>query len=151
MIWMGVVAVVVIVVVFVAAPSRSDSTAVAPAPVRREAKPTAPVTTTKSVAPTKKHKEPPTPLRVGLVGVGSLIALVVGLILHSHYGPIAQVCNSGVGELGQALSSSAKQRCSTDSTLADAGLWMAIIGGFVLAIAVVTAVLGGLDRAKQTP
>jgi len=153
MLWLGIVALIVIVVVFLAAPSRSNSTAVASAPVRRETKPaaTTPTTPPPAMQTTKKQKKPPTTLRVGLVGAGSLIALIVGLILHGHYGAIAQVCNSGVGQLGQTLSSSAQQHCSTDSTLAEAGHYSTIIGGFVLAIAIVTAVLGGLDRAKQTP
>jgi hypothetical protein len=81
-----------------------------------------------------KHKPPPTALRVVLVGVASLVALIVGLVLHGHYQPIAQVCNSGVGALGQAISSSAQESCSTDSSLAGAGHWATIIGGFVLAI-----------------
>jgi hypothetical protein len=99
---------------------------------------------------TPKHKQPPTTLRVGLTGVGSLAALIVGLVLHGHYEPIKQVCDSGVGALGQALSSSAQQHCSLDSTLAEAGHWATLIGGFVLAIVVVTTVLAVLDKAKQT-
>jgi hypothetical protein len=99
---------------------------------------------------TSQHKQSPTTLRVGLTGIASLVALIVGLILHGHYEPIKQVCDSGVGALGQSLSSSAQQHCSMDSTLAEAGHYATIIGGFVLAIVVVTIVLGVLDQAKQT-
>ena len=93
-----------------------------------------------------KHKQPPTHLRVGLTGVGSLAALIGGLVLHSHYEPIKQVCDSGVGALGQTLSTSAQSHCSLDSSLAEYGIWIAVIGGFLLAVAVVVTILGLLDK-----
>lgn len=85
-----------------------------------------------------------------LTALISAAALVGGLLLHNHYEPLKQLCNSGVGALGQAVSTSAQTDCSLDSFLADMGLWVAIISGLILAGAVLTLIAKRQQREAGT-
>jgi hypothetical protein len=82
----------------------------------------------------------------GGIGVG-LLALIGGLVLHGHYEPIKQVCDSGLGGLGQALEPSAHSHCSLDSALAEIGMVATVIGGVILA-GVLLMVIGLLLEAR---
>lgn len=55
-----------------------------------------------------------------------LLALGGGLYLHGHYGPLARLCQSGTGALGQALEPHAQSGCSLDSSLAELGTLLTI-------------------------
>ncbi len=68
----------------------------------------------------------------GGIGIG-LLALIAGLVLQGHYGPIKRVCDSGLGALGQALEPSAQQKCSLDSLLAEVGTIATVLGVVILA------------------
>jgi hypothetical protein len=68
----------------------------------------------------------------GGAGVG-LLTLIAGLVLHGHYEPIKQVCDSGLGVLGQAVEPSAHSHCSLDSALAEVGTVATVIGAVILA------------------
>lgn len=83
----------------------------------------------------------------GGLGIG-LVALIAGLVLHGHYGPIKHVCDSGIGALGQALDPSAQQKCSLDSLLAEVGTIATVLGAVILA-GVLLAVVGLLLEARQ--
>jgi hypothetical protein len=82
----------------------------------------------------------------GGTGIG-LLALIGGLVLHGHYEPIKQVCDSSLGALGQALEPSAHSHCSLDSTLAELGTVATILGGVILA-GVLLTVIGLLLEAR---
>lgn len=65
-------------------------------------------------------------------GFGSgLLALVVGLLLRNHFGPIKHVCDSAGGQFSQALSNQTQEHCGLDSLLAELGTVL-FIGGIVL-------------------
>jgi len=83
----------------------------------------------------------------GGVGIG-LLALIGGLVLHGHYEPIKQVCNSGLGALGQAIEPSARSHCSLDSALAEVGTVATVIGAIILA-GVLLTVIGLLLEARS--
>jgi hypothetical protein len=80
-------------------------------------------------------------------GIG-LVALIAGLVLHAHYGPIKQVCDSGIGTLGQALDPSAQHKCSLDSLLAEVGTIATVVGAVILA-GVLLTVVGLVLEARQ--
>lgn len=87
------------------------------------------------------------------LGLGILM-VIGGFWLKSHYEPIAQVCNTGLGSLAQAFSSTANQDCSTAQNAVKAAPWLIGIG-FTLAGGAVLAMLGfftfiGLT-GKQSP
>ncbi len=71
----------------------------------------------------------------GIAAIGGLAALIVGIVLRSHYEPLAHVCSSGVGVVSQAFVPAAQHQCSTDSGLAGFGLGLAIFGGCCLVAA----------------
>ncbi len=75
--------------------------------------------------------------------------LVGGLLLHAHYQPIKQVCDSGIGVLGQAVEPSAQQHCSLDSALAEFGTVLTILGAIALA-ATLLGVIALLIEASQS-
>jgi hypothetical protein len=75
----------------------------------------------------------------GGLGLG-LLALIAGLVLHAHYGPIKHVCDSGIGALGQALDPSAQHKCSLDSLLAEVGTIATVVGAVILAGVLLTVV-----------
>jgi hypothetical protein len=83
----------------------------------------------------------------GGLGVG-LLLLIGGLVLHGHYEPIKQVCNSGLGALGQAIEPSARSHCSLDSALAEVGTVATVIGGVILT-GVLLTVIGLLLEARS--
>lgn len=85
----------------------------------------------------------------GGLGVG-LLALGGGLYLHSHYGPIAQVCQSGIGALGQALEPHTQTDCSLDSLLAEGGTILTIAGAAVVVLTVVLILAVVFDAHQQS-
>lgn len=86
----------------------------------------------------------------GLTALASAAALVVGLWMHSHFGSVRQICESGVGALGQTFSTTAQKDCTLDSFLTEAGLWVAIASGFILIAAVVTLIAKRQQREAGT-
>ncbi len=82
----------------------------------------------------------------GGIGIG-LLLLIGGIALHSHYQPIKEVCNSGLGALGQAIEPSARSHCSLDSALAEVGTVATVIGAIILA-GVLLTVIGLLLEAR---
>ncbi|HSZ12644.1 MAG TPA: hypothetical protein VK790_01245 [Solirubrobacteraceae bacterium] len=82
----------------------------------------------------------------GGLGLG-LLLLIGGLVLHGHYEPVKQACDSGLGALGQALEPGAQSHCSLDSALAEAGTVATVIGGIILA-GVLLTVIGLLLEAR---
>jgi hypothetical protein len=71
----------------------------------------------------------------GLAVLGSLAALITGIVLRSHYEPIKHACSSGLGTLGQAFAATAQQQCSRDSDLAGVGLALIGVGICCLGLA----------------
>lgn len=84
-------------------------------------------------------------LFIGLGGIGSagggLLAVIAGVLLRQHYGSLVGECNSGIGQLSQAVNGEALRHCGLDGFLNDLGL-IAILGGsLVLAVTVLAAVV----------
>lgn len=74
------------------------------------------------------------------LGLGILM-IVGGFILKSHYQPVVELCNTGLGGFAQAISTQANENCSTAQDAVNAAPWL--IGlGFALAIGSVLALLG---------
>jgi hypothetical protein len=101
-----------------------------------------------STSPNKpRSRRRATAVSGGGVGIG-LLALIGGLVLHGHYEPVKQVCDSGLGALGQALEPSAQSHCSLDSALAELGTVATVIGVVILA-GVLLMVVGLLLEARM--
>jgi hypothetical protein len=77
-------------------------------------------------------------LAAGLTGLGSLVILIVGVVLHSHFGARAALCSSVVGTLGQANSTGTALSCGGDGLLAGLGVGLIVFGGLMLAGAICT-------------
>jgi hypothetical protein len=82
---------------------------------------------------------------------GGIAMLVVGggaaaLESNNH-----SVCESGLGQLGQAISQSAQQQCTVDNLIFYGGLILAVIGGIVLLAALITGTLGGGQPQTMAP
>lgn len=86
--------------------------------------------------------------RPGLTAVGSLVALIAGIVLRSHYEPLTAICQSGIGALGQAVDTQAQTSCSLDSGLSDAGLFLIVVGALILAGAVMSLLYAGQRRQR---
>lgn len=84
----------------------------------------------------------------GGLGLG-LLAVVGGVFLHSHFQPLAQVCQSGLGVLGQAVSSNAQTDCSLDHGLAEFGTFMSIGGGVIVILTVLLVLVLVFDGYRQ--
>lgn len=84
-------------------------------------------------------------------GLGSgLLAVGGGLFLHSHYGPIKQVCQSGIGALGQTLEPHSQSYCTLASFLTELGTIMTISGSVIVVMTVVLVLVLLFDAHKQT-
>jgi len=82
-----------------------------------------------------------------LVAIASLVVLCGGLLLHNHYQPLKQRCDSGVGAFAQEVSSSALKHCSLDGFLADMGLVVAILSGFMFVVGVLAVIVARNRRS----
>jgi len=69
--------------------------------------------------------------QVVTAAVGAVLA-VVGLVVHGHAAATARLCNSDLGQLGQAFSSAVSQRCSSANTSADLGLALIAFGAVLV-------------------
>ncbi len=75
-------------------------------------------------------------IKVATLTIG-LVLIIIGIVLHVHYGSINAACSSPLGQAGQALNqmtgtSNQLPNCSLASTAVDASWWM--IGCGVLAL-----------------
>jgi hypothetical protein len=72
------------------------------------------------------------------------VALIAGLWMKSHFGPVNTLCNTGLGAFGQAVSSTAAHECALYGAAFSFGevlVWMGAIST-VMGILAVIAVLG---------
>jgi hypothetical protein len=83
-------------------------------------------------------------------GLGSgLLALAGGLYLHNHYGPIAQVCHTGLGAIAQSFEPHSTE-CTKASLLSEVGTILTI-GGAVVVVMTLLVILSLLfDAHNQT-
>ena len=72
-------------------------------------------------------------------------AMVGAYVLRSHYEPTKQLCESGVGAVGQAFSSSVQQHCTIAEGLADLGTVVLVIGAVMIGLFVLVLLVGGLS------
>jgi hypothetical protein len=90
-------------------------------------------------------------LTVGALGSG-IVLFIVGLVMHSHNDTLAATCNSGLGQLGQAVNSQAASMCSHAAAMADLGIGL-VIGGVVVALwgirGLAAAILGATTSTKS--
>jgi hypothetical protein len=73
-----------------------------------------------------------------LAAVLGLVVLIVGVVLHSHFGARAALCSSEIGTLGQATSTGTALGCGGDGLLAGLGVGLIVFGGLTLAGAIGT-------------
>jgi hypothetical protein len=85
-----------------------------------------------------------------LAAVASLVLLIVGVVLHSHFGARATLCSSEIGTLGQASSTGAALGCGSDGLLAGLGVGLIVFGGLVLAGAIGTWLMTAYQRSAGT-
>jgi hypothetical protein len=84
-------------------------------------------------------------LKAGVFVVG-VVLLVIGIALHSHYGPINALCNSPLGQSAQGFTQVGGSipnlpNCGAATAGSDAGWFLIIGGGF--------ATLGGSIQLIQ--
>lgn len=79
---------------------------------------------------------------------GCLVLLIVGLIVHGHFSPYADLCNTGLGALGQSESSSVRVNCGLNTFLTLISQIFEIVGGIGLVLSVLLA--GVLFLTKQS-
>lgn len=149
MIWLIVGAVVVIFVVSVAygywKPESEAETAASPPPA-----PQAGPAPTSVVRPARPGKRRALSSTAGGGGLGTgLLALGGGLFLHSHYGPTATICQSGVGALGQTLEPHVQSGCSTATMAAELGTILTIGGAVIVFITIVVIILMLFEASKE--
>lgn len=73
--------------------------------------------------------------------LGGLVAVIVAVILHDAACPNA-LCNTGLGELGQAFSGTARTDCGAAAVAEDAVGWLVIVGVVGMVTGLGKAVLG---------
>jgi uncharacterized membrane protein len=82
---------------------------------------------------------------IGAGGIGSLgggvVAVIAGLLLRQHFGPLKQVCDSGIGQLSQGVSGEAARHCGLDSFLDTVGT-IALVCGIIVVVG--TVLIGAL-------
>lgn len=94
---------------------------------------------------------------IGAGGIGSLgggvVAVIAGLLLRHHFGPLKQVCDSGIGQLSQGVSGEAARHCGLDSFLDTVGT-IALVGGIIVVVGTVLIgvllVKGGVPASSST-
>jgi hypothetical protein len=69
---------------------------------------------------------------------GGLLAVVVGQILKSANDAHNALCTSGLGAVGQSISSSVQSQCNRASIGAAAGQWLFIVGILAVIVGIVT-------------
>lgn len=72
-----------------------------------------------------------------LAGLGAAVAAILGFVLHHQFEPDKQLCNSGVGSFGQAVSNTALKDCTGSTTLADIGMVLLVVALLTLASSVI--------------
>lgn len=82
-----------------------------------------------------------------IVTIIGAVVLCGGLLLHNHYEPLKQACNSGVGAFAQEINSSALKHCSLNGFLADLGQVVVIIAGLMLLVGIVTVIAAKQRRS----
>ena len=85
------------------------------------------------------------------LGLGILM-IVGGFWLKSHYEPVVQICNTGLGGFAQAISTRANENCSTAQNIVTAAPWLIGVG-IAIAIGAVLVLLGffaafGLGKSR---
>ena len=87
------------------------------------------------------------PWGMGTLGLG-IVLVIIAVFLHDHYALPNAVCNSSLGQLGQAFSGTAYTACSTASTAESAvgplvftGVLALLVGGGKMLLALVGAAL----------
>jgi hypothetical protein len=103
------------------------------------------VNTSSRQAPTRKRRSRGS---TGGVVFGPLI-LILGLWLKSHFGPTAAICNTGLGAIGQAVSSTAAHDCTLAGAAVTFGEMFVWFGGLMTALCVI-AVIITLIEAMQS-
>jgi len=73
--------------------------------------------------------------------LGGVGLVIIGVLLHSHFGAESAVCGTGLGQLGQAVNPQAANACSAAASGSDLGL-ICIIGGIMITF-------GGISKTKQ--
>jgi len=69
-------------------------------------------------------------LVVGALASG-VVLFIVGLVMHNHNASLAATCNSGLGQIGQAVNQQAASMCSHAAQLSDLGIGLVIAGVLV--------------------
>jgi hypothetical protein len=68
--------------------------------------------------------------------------LVVGVLLRSHFGPYAALCDSVLGAFGQALDPTVARDCTVARALTGAGSFGVAIGAVILVVGIVMLIAG---------
>jgi hypothetical protein len=94
----------------------------------------------------------------GRIGIGTfsggLVAVIAAVIIHDHAAYPNSLCNTGLGELGQAISSTAQTDCGLAGLGESLVGWLVFLGvvGMVGGLAKMgVALAGGLPPAIQAP
>lgn len=86
--------------------------------------------------------------------ITGILLIVGGIWARAHFGPVAALCRSGVGDFAQAFSSTARQDCGEAQTAVNLAPWAIGVGIVIVAGGVLFAlgVLGTLAvSARKKP
>ena len=94
----------------------------------------------------------------GRVGIGTfcggLVAVVAAVIIHDHAAYPNSLCNTGLGELGQAFSNTVQTDCGIAGVAESMVGWLVFLGvaGIIIGLAKMgLALAGGIPAPVQAP
>jgi hypothetical protein len=83
--------------------------------------------------------------------VAGVVLLVGGIVDHTFAAPKAALCNSGLGQLGQALDGTVAHDCGLVTALESAVGWLIVVGLLALLLGLVVLVTSRLPQRQPTP
>jgi uncharacterized membrane protein HdeD (DUF308 family) len=93
--------------------------------------------------------------RKQLTGVIALVAGVVllagGIVDHVLAAPKAALCDSGIGQVGQALDNTVAHDCGLVTALESAVGWLIVVGVLALLLGIAVLVNSRLTRVTPSP
>jgi hypothetical protein len=83
--------------------------------------------------------------------VAGMVLLVGGIVDHAFAAPKAALCNSGLGQLGQALDGTVAHDCGLVTALESAVGWLIVVGLLALLLGLVVLISSRLPQRQPNP